>query len=96
MYLHLAQALLEVRPNLKSSSASALISSITDFLLSTDKEKISASKVDRSTRRRAYALLVTLCDKNEENYERALSIIYKFYGMVDRSWRAIDKQELEH
>lgn len=39
--------------------------------------------------------MLTLSDKNEENFAAALKILYNFHGKIERSWRYIDMSEFD-
>ena len=47
------------------------------------------------TRKRAYSLIITLCNKDEKYFSKTLEILFEFYGKIDSSWKVIDRSELD-
>lgn len=88
-------------PVLKDKAANDfnLITTITDFIFNTnnaESNKEAANKqLNRQTRKRALALLLTLCEQNENNFAQALKILYKFHGQIEKSWKFIDYDEFD-
>jgi uncharacterized UBP type Zn finger protein len=39
--------------------------------------------------------LLSLCEKNEENFASTLKILYNFHSKIDKSWRYIDMNEFD-
>jgi hypothetical protein len=85
-----------------------LIDTVMDFIFNTDsslahykqgkdkgKQPLQAKQLSRQTRKRAFSLMLTLSDKNEENFASALKVLYNFHGKIERSWRYIDMSEFD-
>ena len=86
-------------PSLKDKAANecSLVSTITDFIFNASDERSTLRKkqLGRQTRRRAFGLLLTLCEKNEGNFALALKILYKFHEQIGKSWQHIDSKEVD-
>ena len=52
-------------------------------------------QLNRQTRKRAFGLLLTLGEQNENNFAEALKILYKFQGQISKSWKFIDHDEFD-
>lgn len=71
---------------------------MTSFIIGGDwagsKRKVTR-QLSRNTRRRAFALLLTLSENNEANYKQTLNDLSAFLGKVEQSWRCIDYDEFD-
>jgi len=46
-------------------------------------------------KKRAFSLLLTLCDKNEPNFATAVQLLFNFHSKINRSWQFVDYKETD-